>query len=139
MKIGAAFSSHLKAEDIGTAQPVVQISDVRVEEVGQDKDKERKPILYFEGKDKSLVLNKTNATTLTEIFGTDETDEWIGQRIRLFVAKVDFQGRKVDGIRIKAFVPGAAVQPARRPVPPPPPPDDIGDDHIPADDSDVPF
>jgi hypothetical protein len=97
MNVNEAFpSKFLKASDIGDAQPVVIIKDVVMETIGED----RRPILYFAGKEKGVVLNKTNATNISEAYGPD-TDEWTGKKVILFTAWVDFQGKSVEAIRIR--------------------------------------
>ena len=58
-------------------------------------------MLYFQGKEKGLVLNKTNANNIAYVYG-DETDDWRGQEITLFEAMVDFQGKTVPAIRVRA-------------------------------------
>jgi len=76
----------------------VTIDRVEFEEVGNDK--KEKLVAYFKGKDKGLVVNKTNANMIEEIARTDETDEWPGTKIVLKPARVDFQGKRVDAIRV---------------------------------------
>lgn len=126
MKIGSVFpSSFLKADDLQGRRVTVQIDTVTVEDIGDD----RKPVLHFIGREKGLVLNKTNAAMVTEIAGTDETSDWHGVAVVLYPTRVDFQGKRVDAIRIDK--PEAAA-PARRPVAVAPPPDVAGpDDDIP--------
>jgi hypothetical protein len=63
-------------------------------------DGETKPVLYFVGKKKGLVLNKTNATKLSAAYG-DETDEWAGKDVILYPDQATFQGRVVDCIRVR--------------------------------------
>jgi hypothetical protein len=128
MKIGSAFkSSVLKAADLNGQRIAVTIDHVSIEEVGQGDDKEEKPVLHFVGKEKGLVLNKTNANTITEILGTDETNDWHGQRIVLHPDKTDFNGKRVDCIRI-----AAAPINGSRPTPPPvEPPVVISDEDVP--------
>jgi len=132
MKIGTAFpSTFLKADDLQGRRVTVQIDTVTVEDIGDD----RKPVLHFMGKDKGLVLNKTNAAAVTEIAGTDETGDWHGVTVVLYPTRVDFQGKRVDAIRIDKPEKAAAAAP-RRPVavaaPEPPPEADGGfDDEIP--------
>ncbi len=126
MNINGAFpSNYLKAADLQGRRVAISISHVAIEDIGDD----HKPVLYFIGKEKGMVLNKTNANMITEITGTDETDHWKGKAIVLYVAKVDFQGKRVDGIRVD--YPANGSQPA---APPPPPPVPVLDD-----DSDIPF
>jgi hypothetical protein len=127
--INEAFpSNYLKASDLKGAQPIVVIDRVEFEPVGRQK--EMKPILYFDGKEKGMVLNKTNANAVIALAGTTETDDWHGIRIRLFATHVEFQGESVEAIRIKAAPANAAAR-----VAPPPPPPDVQ----PLDDSDIPF
>lgn len=109
MNIDSAFpSQYLKASDLKGAQPVVTIDRVEFEPVG--KNKEMKPILYFTGKEKGLVLNRTNAKTIINLAGTAETDEWAGFAIKLYATTVEFAGDSVEAIRIKAA--GAVKKPA---------------------------
>lgn len=130
--IGDAFpSNYLKASDLKGSQPVVTIDRVEFEPVGRQK--EMKPVLYLVGKEKGIVLNKTNASNITNLAGTPETDEWPGVRIRLYATNVEFQGESVEAIRIKAAPPhGNGAKPA---APPPPP---VVEDVQP-DDNDIPF
>ena len=103
MKIGAAFGSYLKQEHIGEKHVLVTIKNVAIENVGDEGKPENKPVVYFERGSMGMVLNKTNADSITEILGTDETDEWAGGRIVLYVDKtVMFGGKRVGGIRVAA-------------------------------------
>ncbi len=68
--------------------------------------KSKKPIVYFEGKDKGLICNKTNSKTIAAMYG-NYVEEWVGKRITLFVSTT----RSPDGsgdvpcIRIRPTVP----------------------------------
>jgi hypothetical protein len=49
MKISAAFpSNYLKSVDLGGQPRTVNVRTCVMEELGQGKDKEKKPVLYFE-------------------------------------------------------------------------------------------
>jgi hypothetical protein len=97
MNISGAFpSTYLKAADLQGRRVTVTMAGVRLEDIGG----EQKPILSFVGKDKGLVLNKTNANMIAEITGSEETDDWKGQAIVLYPTKTDFQGKRVDAIRV---------------------------------------
>jgi hypothetical protein len=90
MNINKLFkSNYLRAADIESDNLTVTIEEVREEIIGQDKDS--KPVVYFKGILPGLVLNKTNANTITEVLGTPETDEWIGRQITLYPAEVEYQ------------------------------------------------
>ena len=97
MKIGDVFpSAFLRAGDLGNRKHALTIRDVQLEKVGDDD----KPVCYFNGKEKGLVLNKTNATVIASFLGGD-TDEWLGKRIVLYPTKVNYQGQTVDAIRVE--------------------------------------
>ena len=121
MNINDAFpSNYLKASDLGDVQPVCTIDRIEVEPVGREK--QMKPVLYFTGKTKGMVLNKTNSKKIAEIAGSNDTDDWHGVQVKLFATEVDFQGETVEAIRVKSPVkvkaPARTAVPARRPAPP---------------------
>jgi len=126
MNVNDAFPSKtLKASDLDGNQVTVTIARVEIEKMGTD----QKPVVYFKGKDKGLVLNKTNSKRIVEITGSAETDDWKGHSIVLFPTETEFQGETVDCIRIKK--PGA--QKGSAPKNPPQPADDfqVSDDDVP--------
>lgn len=117
MKIGTAFpGAYLKAADLQGRRAQVVIERVDMEDIGGD----QKPVLHFKGKDRGLVLNKTNANAIWGMTGDEDTDNWAGVSITLYPSKTDFQGKRVDCIRIDP--PDKA--PAARPKPEPQPVDD---------------
>ena len=101
MNINQAFpSKYLKASDLNDQTVVVKIADVKVEQVGQNQD--TKPVAYFEGKKKGLVLNKTNSRKIASIAGSPETEDWVGTEIAIFPTETEFGGESVECIRVKA-------------------------------------
>jgi hypothetical protein len=103
MKISSAFpSDYLKAADLRGRDVTVTMDSVKIETVGRDK--ESLPVLYFRGKDKGLVLNKTNARKIAEAFG-DDTDDWSGGEIILYEAMVEFQGNTGPALRVRLTPP----------------------------------
>lgn len=138
MKIGDAFpSQYLKTPDLDGHRALVTIAKVVMEEIAEG---ERKPVVYFRGKEKGLVLNKTNANSIADIARTDETDRWTGVSIVLYPDKTDFQGKRVGCIRVD---PPRVQQTTTTPTPaapPPPPPEEVrAEREFEATDSDVPF
>jgi len=93
-------STYIRALDLGQNRIVVTISHLKLEDVGGDG--ERKPVLYFEGREKGLVLNKTNANSITEITGTDDYSKWHGSEITLFATTTDYKGKTTPCIRVDA-------------------------------------
>jgi hypothetical protein len=110
-------SNWIKAPDLRGRRVTVTMAAVKVEEVGDDK----KPVLYFSGTDKGLVLNVTNANSIKELYGP-ETNDWRGRAITLYVAKVEYQGKRMDGIRVDPPDTTGGASPARQAPPPPPSP-----------------
>lgn len=98
MRVSQAYpSKYLSAPDLQNREHTLTISRTVMEDIGQN---EHKPIVFFQGANKGLVLNKTNANNIAAIYG-DETDSWTGKQITLFTAWVDFQGRSVEAIRVR--------------------------------------
>lgn len=91
-------SEHLRSEDLGQDMPTYTIAGVS-QKVFDNGDV--KLIVAFNETDKSLVLNATNARAIGELYSPD-TDTWIGKQIMLFTMPVDFQGKQVKGLRVRA-------------------------------------
>ena len=97
MKISEEFpSKYLKAADLQNREVRLTMANVEIEKLGED----NKPILYFKGKEKGLVLNKTNANTISDDYG-DDTEDWYDQPLILFSVMVDFQGKVGPAIRVR--------------------------------------
>jgi hypothetical protein len=131
MNVNDAFPSrYIKAADLADAAVVVTIRAVEMEDIGQGQKKERKPVVYFEGKQKGLVLNKTNANMIQKIAGSPDTDDWAGVKIRLVAAEVEFQGDSVQAVRVRQM---ATSKPMAKPM-------QQDDDSVaPVNDDDIPF
>lgn len=103
MDINQAFpSKFLKAEDLQGREVELTIASCVIEQMG---DGEHKPCLSFRGKEKALVLNKTNANAIIGQMGSDETNDWIGKTIKIYPTQVDFAGRQVAAIRVRVEQP----------------------------------
>ena len=121
-------SKYLSEPDLKGQPRIVIMRGIAYEDVGQMRD--RKPVLYFQGKNKGLVLNKTNATKIAKTYG-DDSDLWVGHQIELYPSETDFQGETVPCIRVRApqntpgvqqaaaqaQAPLSAPQPAPEPAP----------------------
>lgn len=124
----------LKAQNIGNRQVPVIISGIEMKEF----DDGRKLIIHFQGKNKVLICNKTNANRIAFLYG-EETDTWVGREITLHTEMVDFKGEFVPAIRVlvtgaKPIPPSQPDAPLQNPTHPnAPPADGFGDidDEIP--------
>jgi hypothetical protein len=102
-------SKYLAAIDLNGNDHDVKIQSLTPsEEVGQKKDK--KPIVYFEGITKGLVLNKTNAKRIVKLYG-NETDNWIGKTITLYPSECDYGDETVPCIRVRPEAPAGKSSP----------------------------
>ena len=132
MNINEAFpSKYLKASDLQGRTISVTMARVEKEDIGKG---EKKLILYFQGKQKGMVLNKTNANNIAHLYGPDTTD-WEGREITLFEAMVDFQGKTVPALRVRGPQPkDGPIKKTPVPAPKQPEPqsvaygDDLNDD-----------
>ncbi len=106
MNIDKAFESkYLAAADIpDDGDLVLTIKEVGMELLGQGEKAENKPVIYFEEVKKGMACNKTNATTIRNLYGPD-TDQWTGKRIGLFATEVDFQGKQTLALRVRINAP----------------------------------
>ena len=92
----AGSSNYLKAEDL--KGQVVKVKIAGYERLQFEKG--TKAVLSFEGKQKKLVLNKTNALMIADTFGEDYND-WIGGEIELFATKTTYEGKLVPALRVQ--------------------------------------
>lgn len=101
MNINDAFpSKYLKAGDLPEeGSQRFTIEKIEIEEIGKDKDK--KPVIFFDEIHKGLVCNKTNARTIAKVLGSEDFEDWTGKQISLYRAEVEFQGEMVEAIRVK--------------------------------------
>ena len=116
-------SKYLGVPDLKGQRPRRTIGKVEVAELKEkDGTTKHKRVVYFEGEDKALVLNKTNAVKLAMAFGKESAD-WIGARVELY-SEMTSLGK--EGVRLQ---PLRTVAKASTPKPPVNDPD--LDDEIP--------
>lgn len=106
MKLTEVFpSKYLNSDDLGGDDQIATIMRLTFEKMKDTEGKEEdKPVLWFRGIDKGLVLNKTNATRISQQHG-DETDNWVGKSITLTSESVTAFGETKFAIRVKAQPP----------------------------------
>lgn len=110
-------SNWLKADDIKGHKPLVTIATAEVKENTYDGVTKKQIVLTFEGKDKQLGLNFTNASRIAELTGTEDFNEWVGTTIKLFTEKVTFQNKLVDAIRVFPELPNTTGFTVAAPAP----------------------
>lgn len=97
-------SKYLKAADLNGNAVKVIIERIELQDVvGQGKEQDYKYVLFFQGKQKGLVLNKTNARAITDAY--EDTEAWPGKELEVYPDRTSFQGNMVDCIRVRIPVP----------------------------------
>lgn len=91
-------SAYLKAADVKEKPIVGAIDKIKMEEIGDDR--KMCPVLYFKNIERGLVLNKTNAAMIADLYG-EETDDWEDEAIEMHCERVPFAGKMVDSIRVR--------------------------------------
>lgn len=122
----------LKADELApNFRARVTIEHVSVQTVGKGEEAQKKLEVRFVGKDKTLLLNVTNANMIAEITHTRDYMAWIGHQVVIYRTMTDFGGKRVAAIRVDY----PNVMPSAAPPPPPPP----QAQEFQATDDDVPF
>lgn len=90
----------------------------------------KKPVLYFDGKEKGLAVNITNARIIASIYGSFKSEDWLGKLITLYPTTTTFGSQTVECIRVRPTKPRGSSKAATSPPadePAPPADDDKGD------------
>jgi hypothetical protein len=104
-------SSWLSANDFDSTGKEFTIGNVMMQQVGA----EHKPVIFFYGQEKALVINKTNNRVLIGLFGK-ESNDWAGKKVVLFsyMGQAQFGQPPKLQLGVRAADPGA---PAPKAVP----------------------
>ena len=110
-EVYASASDYLKAADLqkpdGSFRVVEGVIDhVEVKDLAKEEDRnagrhQNKVVLSLSGKDKAVVLNKTNGLRLAGSFGK-ETDGWVGKKVLITASLKSFGNDIVPGIDVSA-------------------------------------
>lgn len=106
-------SNFLKRDDVGDGT-IVTIRSISQQNVAKEgAPEEMKWCLHVDEFDKGMVLNSTNGQLIAHALKSEESEDWIGQKVILFDdPSVSFGGKLVGGIRVRAL-PKTATAPAR--------------------------
>ena len=96
-------SKFMKQSDVG-AGALLTVSGCEPHNVAKEgAEPDNKWCLSFEEAEKPFVLNGINIQLCEKIFGSDDTDDWVGKQIVLYVdPTVAYQGKITGGIRVRA-------------------------------------
>ena len=111
MKLNEVLDSKfLKQEDID-GEVTVTVAAVKKQNVAkQDDPPEYKLTVKWQEFEKPMVCNATNTKRMFKALGAD-TDDWIGQTMRLFVDHdVEYGGKIVGGLRVRKVISGTLTK-----------------------------
>lgn len=99
MKRSQAFKSkYLRGSELDGELELI-IRDVRMVQIDPNDDAPKVVVFFNDGS--PLILNSGNWNIIEDMYG-DDSDEWIGKKIRVwFNPDVEFQGKRVGGIRVR--------------------------------------
>lgn len=98
-------TDYLKHQDLADeGDTIVTIFGFAEEEIkSQSGDAKTRWVLTFDETEQKLVLNKTNGNLICKALGTDEMNDWKGQKIALYVNHdVQFGAETVSAIRVRS-------------------------------------
>ena len=96
------------AFDLNGKEVTVTIARVEAGSLtGSGGRKTKKPVVYFEGKEKGLALNATNCKTVAKLYG-NYTEKWIGRQVTLYPTTTEMAGETVECIRVRPQMPKQA-------------------------------
>lgn len=105
MKVKDMFPrEYLAAEDLAGKSWTLVMTNLRLEKIWNGTTKEEKYVLAFctrqgEPTKKRLVLNRTNADRIAEVYG-DETDLWMNKPVVIGPSTTRVAGERTSCIRV---------------------------------------
>ena len=120
-------TDYIGAYALGGEDLTLTIRETRRELViGANGKKEDCMVIHWAEREyKPLILNRTNAKTITKLLGSAYVEDWSGKRITLYPTTTKFGGEVVECLRVRPTLPretadikcekcGAAIKPAGR-------------------------
>lgn len=98
---------YVYAYDLDGKEATVTIVKVEGRELASAGGKKnKKPVVFFKGKEKGLAINATNGKTIASMYGKN-VEGWVGKRITIFPTTTSMAGDTVECIRVKPVIPPA--------------------------------
>lgn len=60
---------------------------------------------FVEGENRPMIVNRTNAKTISKLYKSSFIEDWRGKKIQVYATKVDAFGDTVDALRVRDFLP----------------------------------
>ena len=75
---------------------------VTVEAIEVEEGKKPKPVLFLEGVDRGVVVNKTRYDAMSDITGSPDTGNWCGRQVLVKRGSTNYAGKKVACVELEA-------------------------------------
>lgn len=95
--------------DLEDGDKTLTIAKVEGGEVEGPQGKQKKPLVSFEGARKKLVANSTICKTIATMYGSNNTEDWIGKAITLYKTETQAFGETVECVRVRPQRPAKAT------------------------------
>lgn len=85
---------------------VLTIKKAGVETIlGVEGKKEDELVIHFMEDYKPMIVNATNAKTITKVHKTPYVEEWAGKKIQVYARRIRAFGEDMDALRVRDFIP----------------------------------
>ena len=98
-------SEYLGAYSLNGKDLNIKFISVGQEKVIGDKGKQEMCLVARLENEKPIIINKTNARTITKILGTPYLDEWVGKSVTVFATTTSVGGEVVECLRVRSVLP----------------------------------
>jgi len=116
MKLSDLFPrKYFSGEDLKGQIHNITITRVTKEQMETRSGKKEIIILYARELSKGVTMGKAMAYSISEILGSEETNDWIGKQVQLYTETVRVAGQQKIAVRARA-VPVAAQKPLQQPT-----------------------
>ena len=89
-----------------TGDLVLTIDHVSVDEVQNEKGRERKMTLHFRERDyKPMICNTTNAKAISKAYGSTKVEAWENKKVSIYKATISAFGQTQECLRIRDYAP----------------------------------
>lgn len=93
------FASLFKAEDFKEGPRTMTIEKVDKVLMGPEGKQDNVLVLFVKEDKRGVKMNKTRYNDLSEMFGSKNTDDWTGRKVKFLLdPSIKFAGRRVGGI-----------------------------------------
>ena len=85
---------------------VLTVDYVSIDEVQNDRGKEKKFTLHFKERDyKPMICNTTNAKAISKAYGSTKVENWLNKKISIYKATISAFGTTTECLRVREYPP----------------------------------